>query len=285
MKLRFWGVRGSIPAPGPQTAEVGGNTTCLSLQFDGYILVFDAGTGIRQLGRYLEEKDRSFWRGNVFLTHYHWDHIQGLPFFEPALRSKNRFRIFAERKKGLSIEHILSEQMESPYFPVSLDALEGLVTFVELGHRSEIEPLPGVTLRTIRLNHPNGALGFRVDGPEGSFCFITDHENPAENLSETVVNFARGVSVLIHDAQYSPEEKRGPKAGWGHSSWEEAALTARAAEVNLLYLTHHDPDRTDDEAKHILSEARKVFPNTELATESSVRNFPDLSCIRGDSKK
>ena len=100
-----------------------------------------------------------------------------------------------------------------------------------------------------------------------------------------MVNFARGVSVLIHDAQYSPEEKRGPKAGWGHSSWEEAALTARAAEVNLLYLTHHDPDRTDDEAKHILSEARKVFPNTELATESSVRNFPDLSCIRGDSKK
>jgi phosphoribosyl 1,2-cyclic phosphodiesterase len=277
MELRFWGVRGSIPAPGPHTAEVGGNTSCLSLQLDGHILVFDAGTGIRQLGRYLEEEDRTSWLGSVFLTHYHWDHIQGLPFFEPAFRSENRFRIFAERKEGLSIEHILSEQMQSPYFPVSLDALEGLVTFVEVSDGSEIEPLPGVTLRTIRLNHPNDALGYRVDGSNGSFCFIADHEHPSEGLSHAVVDFARGVTVLVHDAQYTPEEKRGAKAGWGHSSWEEAALTAQAAGVKLLYLTHHDPDRTDNEVKHILARARRVFPNTEIAMESSVCDFLDLN--------
>ena len=270
MELRFWGVRGSIPTPGPHTTKVGGNTTCLSLELDGYIFVFDSGTGIRRLGRYLEEAKRSSWRGSLFLTHYHWDHIQGLPFFEPALRSENRFLICGERKRGASIEEILSEQMQAPYFPVSLEALEGLVTFAELSDRLEIELLPGTTLRTIRLNHPNGALGYRLDTLQGSLCLITDHEHPAESLSKTVVDFARGVTVLVHDAQYTPEEKRGPKAGWGHSSWEEAALTASEAGVNILYLTHHDPDRSDDELDNIIYQAREVFPRTEIATESSV---------------
>ncbi|MDH3556244.1 MAG: MBL fold metallo-hydrolase, partial [Deltaproteobacteria bacterium] len=155
MVLRFWGVRGSIPTPGPRTIKIGGNTTCLSLELDGYILVFDSGTGIRRLGRYLEDAERSSWRGSLFLTHYHWDHIQGLPFFEPAFREENRFVMYGERKKGASIEEILSEQMQSPYFPVSLEALSGLATFAELRSEVEIEPIPGTTLRTIRLSHPN----------------------------------------------------------------------------------------------------------------------------------
>jgi len=273
MVLRFWGVRGSIPTPGPRTIKIGGNTTCLSLELDGYILVFDSGTGIRRLGRYLEDAERSSWRGSLFLTHYHWDHIQGLPFFEPAFREENRFVMYGERKKGASIEEILSEQMQSPYFPVSLEALSGLATFAELRSEVEIEPIPGTTLRTIRLSHPNDVLGYRFDGPKGSFCFITDHEHPTRGLSEAVVQFAQGATVLIHDAQYSPEEKRGPKAGWGHSSWEEAALTASEAGVNILYLTHHDPDRSDDELDNIIYRAREVFPRTEIATESSVFDF------------
>jgi phosphoribosyl 1,2-cyclic phosphodiesterase len=273
MELQFWGVRGSIPTPGTHTIKVGGNTTCLSLELDNYILVFDSGTGIRRLGRYLEDAERSSWRGSLFLTHYHWDHIQGLPFFEPAFREENRFIIYGERKKGASIEEILSEQMQAPYFPVSLEALEGLVTFAELRADIEIEPVPGATLRTMRLSHPNDVLGYRFDGPQGSFCFITDHEHPTGGLTESVVEFARGVSVLIHDAQYTPEEKSGPKGGWGHSSWEEAALTAREAGVSILYLTHHDPERTDEELDSILYRAREVFPRTEIATESSVFDF------------
>jgi phosphoribosyl 1,2-cyclic phosphodiesterase len=273
MELRFWGVRGSIPIPGPHTIKVGGNTTCLSLELEGYILVFDSGTGIRRLGRYLEDAERSSWRGSLFLTHYHWDHIQGLPFFQSAFREENRFVIYGERKKGASIEEILSDQMQSPYFPVSLEALSGLVTFAELRSDMEIEPIPGTTLRTIRLSHPNDVLGYRFDGPEGSFCFITDHEHPTGGLSEAVVEFARGATLLIHDAQYKPEEKRGVKAGWGHSSWEKAALTAGEAGVSILYLTHHDPDRTDDELDTILLQAREVFPKTEIATESSVLHF------------
>jgi len=276
MELRFWGVRGSIPTPGPHTIKVGGNTTCLSLELDGYIIVFDSGTGIRRLGRYLEDAERSSWRGSLFLTHYHWDHIQGLPFFEPAFRGENRFIIYGERKKGASIEEILSEQMQPPYFPVSLEALSGLVTFAELSTDMEIKPVPGATLRTIRLSHPNDVLGYRFDGPKGSFCFITDHEHPTGGLTEAVVEFARGANVLIHDAQYTPEEKRGPKDGWGHSSWEEAALTANEARVTTLCLTHHDPDRTDDELDTILYQAREVFPSTEIATESSVFDLDDF---------
>ncbi len=273
MELRFWGVRGSIPVPGPHTTKVGGNTTCVSLQQDDRILVFDAGTGLRQLGRYLEDKDRSYWKGSVFLTHYHWDHIQGLPFFEPAFRSENRFHMYGEQKRGFSIQKILSEQMQPPYFPVSLDALEGVVTFIELRADVELEVFPGAVLRTVRLSHPNGALGYRLDSQQGSLCFITDHEHPAEGLSESVVNFVRGTTVLIHDAQYTPEEKRGPRAGWGHSSWEEAALTAREAGVKRFFLIHHDPDRIDEDVAVILQKARRVFSNTELPTERSVYDF------------
>jgi phosphoribosyl 1,2-cyclic phosphodiesterase len=270
MELRFWGVRGSIPTPGPSTAKVGGNTTCVSLRLRDYIFVFDAGTGIRELGKYLEDKDRASWKGSLLLTHYHWDHIQGLPFFSPAFRSENRFHIYAEPKKGTSIHEILSEQMQPPYFPVSLDSLEGLVTFVEIRPDLKLEILPEIFLRTIQLNHPGGALGYRLDSSEGSVCIITDHEHSDEGLSDSVVEFVHKANILIHDAQYTPDEKRGAKSGWGHSSWEEAALTARKAMIDKLYLIHHDPDRTDVALKTIINDARQVFPNTEIATETLV---------------
>jgi len=275
MELQFWGVRGSIPVPGLHTVKVGGNTTCVTLRLDDYILVFDAGTGLRQLGRYLEDEERFRWRGSIFLTHYHWDHIQGLPFFEAAFREENRFNIYGEQKKGTAIQEILSEQMEPPYFPVQLDTLEGIVNFSEAQPGMEIKISPGSVIRTVRLTHPGGALGYRFDCPQGSLCFITDHEHPAEGLSESVVEFVRGTTVLIHDAQYTPEEKQGPKATWGHSSWEEAALVAREAQVKKLYLIHHDPDRSDQDLTVILRDAQSVFPNTKIATESTVYDFGD----------
>jgi phosphoribosyl 1,2-cyclic phosphodiesterase len=244
-----------------------------------YLFVFDAGTGIRELGRYLEDKDWLYWKGGVFLSHYHLGHIQGLPFFEPAFRRENRFHIYGELKRGTSIQEILSEQMQSPYFRVPLDALEGLVTFIELRAGVDIEVLPGAVIRTIRLAHPNGALGYRLDSSLGSLCFITDHEHPAEGLSESVVEFVQGATVLIHDAQYTPVEKRESKKGWGHSSWEEAALTAREADVKQLYLIHHDPDRSDEDFDGIIRGAQRLFANTEVAEESSVYLFGEEGVI------
>jgi phosphoribosyl 1,2-cyclic phosphodiesterase len=273
VELRFWGVRGSIAAPGPDTVSVGGNTICVSLRYKDYIFIFDAGTGIRSLGHHLESKERSQWRGAVFLTHYHWDHIQGLPFFAPAFRSDNRFSIYGEPKKGLSINKLLCEQMETPYFPIEMDCLEGLVNFVGVQPNMEINVFTDATIRTIRLSHPSGAIGYRFDSPNGSMSFITDHEHPEERLDDSVVKFVQTTKILIHDAQYTPEEKRGPMAGYGHSSWEEAALTARKANVKRLYLIHHDPDRTDEALLVILNKARRVFPHTEIATESTVVAF------------
>lgn len=275
MELRFWGVRGSIPAPGPHTLAVGGNTTCVSLRSEDYLFVFDAGTGIRRLGAYLEDEGRSRWQGSIFFSHYHWDHIQGLPFFMPARRVENRFRLYGESRDGIDLEEILRQQMIEPYFPVTMDEAKALVTFEALEPGQAIEPFPGFGLRTVRLNHPNDALGYRLESVDGSLCVITDHEHPVDGLDESVVEFARGASVLIHDGQYTPEEKRGPKAGWGHSSWEEAALTAKEAEVQLLYISHHDPERSDAETFEILSKARRIFPQAEIATESTVCEFPN----------
>jgi ribonuclease BN (tRNA processing enzyme) len=160
--------------------------------------------------------------------------------------------------------------MQPPYFPVSLDSLEGLVTFVEIRPNLTLEIMPKIFLRTIRLNHPGGAIGYRLESPDASVCIIFDHEHSDEGLSDSVVKFVHKANILIHDAQYTPDEKRGAKSGWGHSSWEEAALTAREAVVDKLYLIHHNPDRTDADLRSILNDARQVFPNTEIATETLV---------------
>ena len=281
MELQFWGVRGSIPVPGPDTLAVGGNTTCVSVEHDDHILVFDAGTGIRQLGEYLEADGRSYWNGCIFLSHYHWDHIQGLPFFTPAFRAENRFHLYGEPKKGVRLQEILSEQMQSPYFPVPMNRQSGLVTSTPIYAGDSIEVAEGLTVQTLQLNHPEGALGFRLDGPDGSVCIITDHEHPDDELDQSVVDFARGATVLIHEAPYDPEEKRGDKAGWGHSSWEEAAQVACAAGVGKLYLSHHEPTRSDPQVFEILSLARRIFPGAEVATESTKVQLAPLTAAMG----
>lgn len=270
IELRFWGVRGSLPSPGVDTLVVGGNTTCVTLRCANHLLVFDAGTGIRRLGEYLERSGLPGLHGSIFFSHYHWDHIQGLPFFMPSRRVDNRFILFGESKAGFDLREILSQQMQDPYFPVGLGSQEALVTFVATGPGERIVPTPGITVRTERLRHPNGAIGYRAEVGPVSVCVVTDHEHPADGLDERVVEFARGATVLIHEGQYTPEEKSGPKAGWGHSSWREAALTAAAAGVGRLFISHHDPARTDAEVFDIQSSARDVFAATDVATESTI---------------
>ncbi|NNJ76013.1 MAG: MBL fold metallo-hydrolase [Anderseniella sp.] len=280
MQLRFWGVRGSLPIPGPDTLVVGGNTTCVSVEHDNNIFVFDAGSGIHRLGEYLEEDERSGWTGAIFLSHYHWDHIQGLPFFAPAFRSENRFHLFGEEKKGLDLYELLAEQMQAPYFPVSMEAQQGLVTFNPLEAGDCIDVCEGVQVKTLRLNHPNGAIGYRLEAGDLSVCIITDHEHPNDELDWSVVEFARHATILIHEAQYDPEEKRGPKSGWGHSSWQEAAQVAEQAGAGMLFLSHHDPARTDTQMIPLLSRARRIFDKTEIATEATVVSVDAVA--RGD---
>ena len=151
MELRFWGVRGSIATLGPDTVAVGGNTTCVSLFHDDYVLIFDAGTGICRLGEFLEAEERNTWRGSIFLTHYHWDHIQGLPFFAPAYRQENRLHLYGEVKEGIDPKRVLNDQMQAPFFPVPLEVQEGLITFNPVSPSQEIRVSHDVTVSTVRL--------------------------------------------------------------------------------------------------------------------------------------
>ncbi|MSO92968.1 MAG: MBL fold metallo-hydrolase [Rhodospirillales bacterium] len=278
MELRFWGVRGSIASPGASTQGIGGNTTCVSIRHEDYLFIFDAGTGLRLLGEHLLAQKAAPWRGSIFLTHYHWDHIQGLPFFTPAFIKGNAFELYGESKDGLDVRQILNNQMLAPYFPVPLDLQQGLITFKGIESGERVEPAPGFTVQAGSLLHPNKAIGFRLESKTASVTVITDHEHPAEHLDPVVVEFSRGTDVLIHDSQYTPEEKLGPRKGWGHSSWEDAARTAKEADVGVLYISHHDPKRSDADVMEILAKARSIFPRTEVATETTVVDL--ASCRR-----
>ena len=186
--VRFWGVRGSIPVPGPTTVEVGGNTTCVEVRAGSEIIIFDAGTGLRELGcELMAELPVSV---KLFFTHVHWDHIQGFPFFAPAFGKGNRFDLYGGRKVTASLSEILSGQMEFPNFPVSLDAMGSRMHFHDL-HEGEIVSAGGATVTNTNLNHPGGVIAYRVDYQGHSVVFATDTEHYS-CLDEKLVNLARG---------------------------------------------------------------------------------------------
>lgn len=254
MRLRLWGTRGSCPSPGPGTVTYGGNTTCVEVRGDdGHLVILDAGTGIRELGRALvngaEGRPIS---GDVFFSHAHWDHIQGLPFFTPAFQAGNHFRLFGSPTLLKGLEVVLRQQMSPVVFPIGFDDLHARMEFRELtGHRLSEN---GIEVNAISVRHPGGALGFRLSpsgAPDRSVVFIPDNEMdrfgdqaPGAPTRDELVRFARGSRVLIHDAMYTGAEYMDHR-GWGHSSYRDAVDFAIASEVRTLVLFHHDPDRTD----------------------------------------
>jgi phosphoribosyl 1,2-cyclic phosphodiesterase len=267
MRVRFWGTRGSCPSPGPESARFGGNTTCLEVRTDDeQLLVFDAGTGIRGLGRSLvRQAEGGPIRGNVFFSHAHWDHIQGLPFFTPAFQAGNHFTLFGSPSLERSLEVVLRQQMSPVVFPVAFDQLRARMEFGQFSthHYSG----PGYEVRAINVRHPGGALGFRIwptSTPERSLVFIPDNEldrdgDLADSAStrDALVEFARGASILVHDAMYTGSEYMDHR-GWGHSSYRDAVDFAIAAEVETLVAFHHDPDRSDDALESQLQLSRKM---------------------------
>lgn len=255
MRVRFWGTRGSCPSPGPETAKFGGNTTCLEVLTDsGELVILDAGTGIRELGNTLVARaaGRPI-RGDLYFSHAHWDHIQGLPFFTPAFQSANHFTLWGSPSLEESLEVVLRQQMSPVVFPVAFDQLKARMEFCQIDRREQ--RANSYTMRTINVRHPGSALGFRIapDGDEArSVIFIPDNEldrdgDHADSASsrDELVEFARGAKVLIHDAMYTGTEYMDHR-GWGHSSYRDAIDFAIAAEVETLVLFHHEPDRTDE---------------------------------------
>jgi phosphoribosyl 1,2-cyclic phosphodiesterase len=269
MQITFWGVRGSIPTPGPDTVEIGGNTSCVEVRAGKLLLVFDGGTGLRLLGKKLVKEMPI--TAHIFFSHVHWDHIQGFPFFDPAFVKGNTIHLYGGNNVSRTLEETLAGQMDHPSFPVHLTDMGAKMTFNDLVEGQVLE-IEDVKIRTGRGNHPNGVWIYRVEHAGKSIVYATDTEHYKE-LDQGLLKLAQGVDVLIYDAQYTPEEYTGtagtggPKLGWGHSTFDEAARLAAAANVKKLVLFHHDPLQNDGQVRAKETRAQSLFKNCVAAYE------------------
>ncbi len=267
MRIKFWGVRGSIASPGPETAGVGGNTSCVELHLGTARIVFDAGTGIRKLGDAMLAEGSS--EATILLSHLHWDHIQGLPFFVPAYLPSTKLEIVGSAHGVSSLGDALARQMSAPVFPVRHEDLGAQIALREVKAGQSFE-VAGARVRTAKLNHPGGVLAYRVEHEGRSVVYATDTEHYA-CVDPVLKTLAEGADVLIYDAQYTPEEYSGAsgrsRVGWGHSTYVAAAEIARAAGVRKLVLFHHDPQRTDAGVADVERRTRELFAQTIAARE------------------
>ena len=273
-KLSFWGVRGSTPTVDPSTWRYGGNTPCLELIApDGTQFILDCGTGLRMLGnRGNSPGTGSPAEAHIFVTHYHWDHIQGIPFFAPLYAEHNQFHFYSYRSKFLgrdSLKQVFEAQMAVPYFPVDMSAMNAKRKFKEVGGGDTFR-IGENEITTAWLNHPQGCLGFRIDTPAGSVVYATDNEPGDTKLDQSLRELAAGADIFINDAQYTPDQLATTRKGWGHSSWLDGARVAKEVGAKTLVLFHHDPDSTDRLVDTILKHARDEFDSVFAASEGMV---------------
>lgn len=268
LAVKFWGVRGSIACPSPQHVVYGGNTSCLEIFAGDKRIILDAGTGIRQLGfEFLRDGVKE---GMILLTHTHWDHINGFPFFGPAFTANNRFSIHAGHLADHGgIENVLANQMANPTFPVPLEALQADLDFVDFNAGESWEMYPGVNLVTKPLNHPNGATGYRIEHGGKSICYVTDTEHVVGKPDETVLALIEGADIVIYDCTYNDEEFPA-KIGWGHSTWEEGVRLCKMAGVKQLAIFHHDPEHNDDFMRDVEHKAREQWDGALVAREQMI---------------
>jgi phosphoribosyl 1,2-cyclic phosphodiesterase len=266
VSVKFWGVRGSIACPSPDHVVYGGNTSCVAVTTDAGLLIFDAGTGIRFLGR--DVIARKLGQAHIFFTHTHWDHICGFPFFAPAYNPAFRLHVHGpiqvHSPKG--IQYVLAHQMEAPTFPVPLGAMGGIASHQDFEVGSVHQPYPGVTVRTAGLRHPNGACGYRIEAEGHVVVYITDTEHVPGQPDPNVVGLMQGADLVIYDSTYTDAEFPA-KLGWGHSTWQEGIRLARPAGVKRLAIFHHDPDHTDDVMARIEAEAVAEWPGALVARD------------------
>ena len=272
-KLSFWGVRGSTPTVDPATWRYGGNTPCLELVApDGNKFILDCGTGLRVLGNRWGADSGVALLTHIFVTHYHWDHIQGLPFFSPLYDQKNHFQFYSFRSKFLgkdSLRQVFEAQMALPYFPVDFSAMNAQRKFREVDGGESFKIGENI-ITTAWLNHPQGCLGFRIETPAGVVVYATDNEPGVPALDKNLRELAAGADIFINDAQYTPGQLVSDRKGWGHSSWSEGVKVAREANVKTLVLFHHDPDSTDRMVDQLLGNAREQFDSVYAASEGMV---------------
>lgn len=265
VSVRFWGVRGSIACPGPETTTFGGNTSCVEVLCGDHRVILDAGTGLRSLGN-------SFERGapvnaDLLLSHTHLDHVVGLPFFAPAYTNGSNLRLWAGHlAPERSLEEVLCTMMAAPLFPIPMGVMASDKTFNDF-HAGESFTLScGAKVRTCPLNHPNGATGYRIEYGGGAICYVTDTEHTEGTHDENILSLIEGADVFIYDATYTAAEHPAFR-GWGHSTWEEGAALAEMAGVKTYVPFHHDPSHDDVFMAQVEREAQQVFGNTVVARE------------------
>ncbi len=263
--VRFWGVRGSIACPGPDTIRYGGNTSCLEIRCGSRLLIFDGGTGIRALGHHLDRQGPV--DADLYFTHTHIDHIQGLPFFGSAYKEGNSFRFWAGHlKPDYTLKQVLSEMMMEPLFPVPISIFGAQISFNDFDCGRTLNPGPGIVLRTAPLNHPNRATGYRVDYKGKSICYVTDTEHLPGRPDARVLELIEGADIVIYDSTYTDQEF--PKdVGWGHSTWQEGVRLCERAKAGRLVVFHHDPCHGDAFMDSVAAEAEKARPGTVVARE------------------
>jgi phosphoribosyl 1,2-cyclic phosphodiesterase len=288
IKVKFWGVRGSIPCPGPKTMKYGGNTACIELRFPevNRHIIIDAGSGIRDLANFMlaNELPKGPISTEIYLSHTHWDHIMGFPFFVPVYIPGTRIKVFGPvTYEEEPLEAVVGGQMKYRYFPVNMGELASTIEYQRLKEEPMLDLGDGITLSTTIINHPITALGYRFSFRGAVFCtsydtepfrnlFVTDPNNPsydelmavegeeaAQEQNQVLESFFKGADLLVHDAQYTRKEYEKGKIGWGHTPIEDAITAAKKAEVKQLALFHHDPERSDDQ----LDEMAAIYCSTE----------------------
>lgn len=267
--VRFWGVRGSIACPSPDHVKYGGNTSCLEVVVGDNVIVLDAGTGIRDLGgQFLK---RGVLEAYLLLTHTHWDHINGFPFFTPAYDPNRTIHIKAGHLAEIDdgIQGALSAQMESPMFPVPLEAMQAKMNFEDFTPGDTFDLYGDVHVLTAPLNHPNGATGYRIEYAGKSLCYVTDTEHVAGSLDPNILGLIENTDLVIYDSMYT-EEEYATKVGWGHSTWNEGVKLCREANAKQMAIFHHEPDHTDDIMDAIGTEAKKEWDGCFVAREGMI---------------
>jgi phosphoribosyl 1,2-cyclic phosphodiesterase len=259
-------VRGSIPSPGPETARYGGNTPCVEITAGDERFIFDLGTGVRELGAAAGGPVTA----NIFISHYHYDHLQGLPFFGPIFDPRSRFTVRGPTRGGRTVKDVIAGQMQQPFFPVTADMVFRAQLEYQAFEAGDRLKLGGALVTAIEANHPGGNLAYRVEYRGRSVVYATDTEHGSDRDAQ-LVEFSRKADLLIYDAMYTEDEYLGrvgsPKIGWGHSTWQQGIKVADEAEVGTLVLFHHDPTRTDAALDALVKLVRRQRKATVAARE------------------
>ncbi len=266
--VRFWGVRGSFPCPGPATARYGGHTSCVEVRAGPMRLIFDAGTGLWALGREWQ-RNRTPVEAHLFLSHLHLDHITGLALFAPAFDPQSRITVWGPSAAPGGLKAALARIFREPYLPFPLDSLAGIRGFRDLRAGEVVAPSPELRIATAPLRHPGGAIGYRIAYRGRSACYVTDTEHPPEGRDGHVMALIADADLVIYDSTFTDEEYPA-RRGWGHSTWQEGVRLCEAAAAGRLVAFHHDPSHDDAFLDGIQGELERARPGSVVAREGLV---------------